>query len=109
MTATNWESVSASKVREYTILEESVPRYVNFSIIGIKTSGKVPFTIQLKDTTPVQSNVSGWLWDFGDGLNSIEKSPSHIYTIPGQYTIVLTVRNEMGTNEARKATLIVVI
>jgi PKD repeat protein len=108
MTATNWESVSASKVKEYTILVNSVPRYVNFTVLGMNLTGKAPFTVQFKDTTPVQSNVSGWLWEFGDGTNSVEKSPTHTYTVPGQYTVILTVLNDMGTNEARKAALIAV-
>jgi len=109
MTATNWEPVSASKVRQYTVLVNSVPRFVNFSVPGMNITGKPPFTVEFKDTTPVQSNVSGWLWEFGDGTNSIDKTPVHTYTLPGQYTVILTVRNEMGTNEARKVDYIAVV
>lgn len=64
--------------------------------------------VLFKDTTLVQSNVSGWLWEFGDGSNSVEETPTHKYAVPGQYTVIITVRNEMGTNEARKVVLIVV-
>jgi PKD repeat protein len=31
-------------------------------------------------------------WDFGDGGTSTELDPSYTYTIPGTYTVVLTVK-----------------
>ncbi|OSY88388.1 hypothetical protein WH52_06410 [Tenacibaculum holothuriorum] len=31
--------------------------------------------------------VSSVKWDFGDGITSKERTPSHIYTIAGQYTV----------------------
>jgi PKD repeat protein len=106
MTARNWESVSASKNKQYTILENSVPRYVDFTLPLLNQTGTAPLTVKFNDITPVQSNVTGWLWDFGDGSNSVEKNPTHIYTTPGQYTVILTVQNDMGTNEVRKTALI---
>ena len=43
--------------------------------------------------------VSKWLWDFGDGSSpSTSQSPSHIYTSPGVYTVVLTVTLQDGTS-----------
>ena len=108
MTATNWQPKTASKLKRYTIVEKSVPKEVNFVLPEMKQSGKTPFTVDFKDITPVQSNVTAWFWDFGDGSNSVEESPSHTYNIPGQYTVILTVRNDMGTNEVRKVALIVV-
>ncbi|MCD6468765.1 MAG: PKD domain-containing protein [Thermoplasmata archaeon] len=32
-----------------------------------------------------------WSWDFGDGGSSNEQNPSHVYTVAGSYTVVLTV------------------
>lgn len=37
-----------------------------------------------------------WLWDFGDGSISTDMSPSHNYTLPGTYTVTLTVTNIDG-------------
>ena len=59
--------------------------------------------------TPVQfldesyHNVETWSWDFGDGTTlsgsdpSIHKNPEHIFSSPGNYTVVLTVSNSTGT------------
>ncbi|RLI64595.1 MAG: hypothetical protein DRO88_06855 [Promethearchaeia archaeon] len=32
-----------------------------------------------------------FFWDFGDGKNSTERTPSHIYKFPGNFSITLTV------------------
>lgn len=32
-----------------------------------------------------------YLWDFGDDETSVEKNPTHTYTTPGNYAVVLTV------------------
>ena len=35
-------------------------------------------------------------WDFGDGNTSDEQNPTHQYTTPGNYTVVLTVTDDVG-------------
>jgi gliding motility-associated-like protein len=43
------------------------------------------------------STIKTWLWDFGDGQPpSTEKSPTHTYATPGDYSVTLTVSNENG-------------
>ena len=32
-----------------------------------------------------------YVWDFGDGGNSTEANPTHVYTLQGNYTVTLTV------------------
>ncbi|MDI1233791.1 MAG: PKD domain-containing protein [bacterium] len=36
---------------------------------------------------------NNYVWSFGDGNTSTEKSPSHVYTSPGTYTVILFYRN----------------
>jgi len=43
---------------------------------------------------------STYAWDFGDGENSTEQSPSHTYKAEGDYKVVLKVTNECGTVES---------
>ncbi|MBX7242631.1 MAG: choice-of-anchor L domain-containing protein [Bacteroidia bacterium] len=48
--------------------------------------------------TFTDNSVNGinWFWDFGDGHFSTEQNPKYIYTIPGEYTVTLSVTNENG-------------
>jgi len=39
-------------------------------------------------------------WDFGDGNGSIEASPYHAYSQPGDYNATLTVRDSAGHNDS---------
>ena len=41
-------------------------------------------------------NAVSFLWDFGDGTTSNAENPSHIYNVPGDYTIGLTITDSMG-------------
>lgn len=44
-------------------------------------------------------------WDFGDGTSSVESRPSHVYTVPGVYTVVLTVSNSAGASISARSTI----
>ena len=37
-------------------------------------------------------------WDFGDGGTAQDKNPSHFYSKDGEYTVVLTAKNNCGTS-----------
>ncbi len=46
--------------------------------------------------------ISSWHWDFGDGTESNEQNPSHIYEKPGQYVVVLNVQGPAGESRMSK-------
>lgn len=56
-----------------------------------KTEAFTGDTIFFTNTT---INGDHYKWDFGDGANSTDESPSHIYTKAGEYNIVLTAYSE---------------
>ncbi len=39
-----------------------------------------------------------WNWDFGDGFNSVEQNPVHVYDDAGNFTVCLTATNEGGSD-----------
>ena len=53
-------------------------------------SCNAPVTVTFNDESIVPTS---WLWDFGDGGTSTLQNPTHTYTNPGQYTVLLTVDN----------------
>ena len=70
------------------------------------TSGKAPLAVQFSDRSG--GTITSWQWSFGDGGTSDQKSPSHIYTLPGVYPVSLTVSGQGGSNSKTVAGYIVV-
>ena len=54
--------------------------------------------------TDSSQNAAGVSWDFGDGSNSNEKNPVHVYQVAGTYTVNMIASNANGT--AQKTTII---
>lgn len=55
---------------------------------------------QFNDITPPMpdSNIASWSWSFGDEANgsAIQKNPSYIYSLEGDYTVSLTTSTNYG-------------
>lgn len=62
--------------------------------------------VKFNDESP--GEVSGWIWNFGDGDSSTEKSPVHTYKRLGTYGASLTVTKDglTSTNENKKDVVI---
>jgi PKD repeat protein len=58
----------------------------------------VNFYDQSSGTQPYE-----YLWDFGDGITSIEQSAAHLYFQPGLFTVTLTIIAPCGTDVYRSA------
>jgi len=55
-------------------------------------------------TSPADTSVKSWLWNFGDNTTSALSNPVHLYAKPGNYNITLTVANRYGcTSDTIKA------
>ncbi len=52
---------------------------------------------------------TSWLWNFGDGGTSTSQNPSHTYTLPGIYTVVLTATNASGSDGETKTGYVTVV
>jgi PKD repeat protein len=67
------------------------------SFIALSTRGTAPLDVKFMNTT--RGEVSSWLWDFGDGVTSTEKDPTHVYTQTGNYTVSLMADNEYSAQK----------
>jgi uncharacterized repeat protein (TIGR01451 family)/CSLREA domain-containing protein len=57
-------------------------------------SGTAPLTVTFTDQST--GNPTSWAWAFGDGGSSMAQHPVYTYTLPGIYTVTLTVSNTLG-------------
>ncbi|MBN1924691.1 MAG: PQQ-binding-like beta-propeller repeat protein [Prolixibacteraceae bacterium] len=53
------------------------------------SEGGLPLQVQFIDNST--GDISGWLWDFGDGESSVEQNPVHTYMAEGTYTVSLAI------------------
>jgi hypothetical protein len=51
----------------------------------------------------LSTNANSYLWDFGDGATSTEKSPMHTYAAGGQYWVTLTSKANSTTSIQKKS------
>ncbi|OGO31888.1 MAG: hypothetical protein A2Z29_02595 [Chloroflexi bacterium RBG_16_56_11] len=56
--------------------------------------GRAPLIVRFSDKS--SGEITGWLWDFGDGTTSKLQNPYHIYLKPGTYSVTLTVSGPGG-------------
>ncbi|AKB18679.1 PKD domain-containing protein [Methanosarcina sp. WWM596] len=101
LTAANTYGTDSAFAR-ITVLEKSFnspvePLLPFAKFTSSTTKGYSPLSVKFTD---LSENATGWNWDFGDGTNSIEQNPAHIYSFAGNYTVNLTAVNTNGTDSA---------
>ena len=102
------DSVSVGPVTNYTFTNvvanhtiaatfSMTPPVADFTATPL--TGGVPLTVTFTDLST--NNPTSWLWNFGDPVNttSVEKNPTHIYSLPGNYSVELTATNDGGSNK----------
>jgi hypothetical protein len=59
------------------------------------------FTFQFQDASfpAFCLELVSWEWDFGDGSTSTERNPVHTYAVRGDYTVTLTVTDNLGRSD----------
>lgn len=67
-----------------------------FSGDNVPAPAEVAFTNQ-------STNAASYSWNFGDGNNSTQANPSHIYVSGGTYNVTLTATGTGGTNSKTKS------
>lgn len=83
-------SSSGSRIGFYIYARQ----FANFT--STPASGTVPLTVSFTDTS--DASPVKWYWDFGDGTNSTEQSPKHMYTTDGIYNVSLRAWNDLGSD-----------
>jgi gliding motility-associated-like protein len=93
-------SVQANGCEEIHNEEVQIVEDPTINFTASNTSGCPPLTVQFTNTSTSETATS-YLWNFGDGDQSVQASPSHVYDVPGTYTVSLS----MGTSGNCVATL----
>lgn len=68
----------------------------NASFTASTTTPTVTGTVSFTDTSTPSGELS-WAWDFGDGNTSTAQNPTHSYSTPGNYSVILTTTWSFGS------------
>ena len=109
LTATDNAGLSASHpegapASTYSYVVQTGP-YAGFSATPV--GGGAPLAVTFTNSS--NGSITNCLWDFGDGatLNTTAASLVHTYSVPGAYTVSLTVSGASGSNTKTQTGLIV--
>src|SRR5437667_1805764 len=106
LTATNSVGPGSTTKNGY-INAQIVPVGPTAQFSGTPRSGNTPLAVQFTDqSTPGTSPITNRQWVFGDSATSSAQNPSHTYTVPGTYSVVLTVGTAVGDSREEKASYI---
>ena len=65
-----------------------------------QTTGTAPLAIQFHSSVVGGTGPYALQWYFGDGTNSTQADPTHVYSKPGNYTVKVNVTDARGTTNA---------
>ncbi|MGB4234549.1 MAG: PKD domain-containing protein [Methanoregulaceae archaeon] len=101
LTRMGYDHLPDTETKVVNLLEQ--PPAAEFT--GTPRTGSAPLVV---DFTDLSSSVSPmtYYWEFGDGVTSTSKNPSHRYSTNGDYTVKLTVTNAGGSDSETKAAYI---
>jgi PKD repeat protein len=75
------------------------------SFLVSASQGCAPANIQFTSTS---TNAASYSWVFGNGNSSTQANPGNIYSLPGNYTVTLTVTSATGQTSTSSALINVV-
>jgi PKD repeat protein len=96
LTVTNTSGVPASTTQSVDVGSTGAPTadFV-FSPQSPTTADVVQFNAD-PSTSAVGHNITAYSWNFGDGQSASGRTASHQYTVPGVYTVSLSVTDDTG-------------
>jgi PKD repeat protein len=76
-----------------------------FTSSAVQVCGGTTVTFTNQST----GQISGQIWNFGDGATSVQSNPTHTYSTPGIYSVSLTVFNSQNSDTLIQTNLITVL
>ncbi len=61
--------------------------------------------VKFYDSTIANEAITSYKWTFGDGSTSITANPSHFYTQPGNYEVILNVTTRTGCTSTTRVSI----
>lgn len=95
----SWDRVALTTIAEQFVASSGLPNDCVGNILASFTYSQVTDQPAIFDNTSIAlQGITSYLWDFGDGCESTEENPTHLYMGSGTYNVTLTVTGPDGTD-----------
>lgn len=84
--------INTKTVNNYITVFDSIRAYPS---VSVSESCTLPFTASFTGDT-YGTDITEYLWNFGNGVTSNEKNPTYTYTAAGTFTPTLQIKNRNG-------------
>lgn len=88
-------------IKGYDFYYEAPPQLKIKSVNAVIKNCEPPYPVTYYQVTENKLGNVRYFWDFGDGTTSTDQNPTRIYSTPGDYTVTLIVKNELGADTFR--------
>jgi PKD repeat protein len=98
-------STAGSKTIKLIAGKDGVLDSIKMNVLAVDMpEAAFDYSLKKQVVTMIDESVDAksYSWNFGDGVSSTEKNPSHTYASSGKYQIGLTVTNVCGSNSTSK-------
>ena len=102
LTVTDANGDFTSVSHPVTVLDESPA--AAFGVVSTTPSTQRAVVFDASASADPDGTITGYAWQFGDGAVATGLSPAHLYTVPGTYTVTLTVTDSSGQTSPPSAT-----
>jgi len=87
-------------IKGWTFYTDSPPMLNITSMKSLISNCEPPYPVTFSQVTENKIGTVSYFWDFGDGNTSTNQNPHHIYQVPGDYTVMFIVSNEISADTA---------
>ena len=90
---------------DYDFFDGNMPPEAEFS--ATPTFGDIPLTVYFDASASLDpdGSIAAYDWDFGDGSTGSGMTPDHTYSAAGDFTVSLTVTDDMGKMDTAAASI----
>ncbi len=100
------DTITKDEVRKFEVhystnFPSTVSEVTNFTPavkVGTDVKGRTDMPVEFdgRRSFDVDGSIASYAWDFGDGASGVGEQVSHVYTVPGVYTVRLTATDDGG-------------